>query len=92
MKKQSQNKTNHLAEFAMAPEDVMKEALIATFENLSPEEKSTVEALVKELDTAVKSKHPTGKGFGIKSELELLAKTGLWLKDNGYDGKNKTTD
>ncbi len=58
------------------------ETIEFAFQQLEPEDKLNVEMQAAKLELAIKSKNPS-VNFGWLDALELIYKTGNWLKGEG---------
>jgi len=75
--------TTNLEEFCVADQKDMNDVCQRAYDGLSLEEQIALDKIIVELEAAVRKRRQIGQGLGRQSRLELLAKLGLWLKDQG---------
>jgi len=75
------DKDSLVGEMASAPEDMMNEAIDKAYRELPDEERVMIDGLLNMLQNYADERGR--RGFGDLSRKELLAKLGLWMKDNG---------
>jgi hypothetical protein len=70
---------NKLQEFSQADSYTAGTVLMNTYLNLEGAEREVIDDQRALLLDGLNQRRPGMKGFGVRSQLELIAKVGLWL-------------